>query len=336
MRPMVALMRSHGVDPAAVVGACGLPPDAFADPDRRIPFRTAACLLQQFALSTGRADAGLLIGERLDFDDLGLLGKLVQRAPTVGGALDGLVRFLYLQDRGSVLYVSRPAARLAALGYAVLDADTPGIGLAYDMVLAMAMTALRGLCGPAFRASEVCVAHAAPADRAPYRRFFAAPVVFDAAHSEIRFDARWLQAPNIGSDAVAHRAARLALRDATAGNGRRVAEATRGVVRALVMSGTLSGPAVAAALGLHERTLRRRLDADGTKLSELIAEARFHAARQLLRETRLNLKEIASALGYADAGAFVRAFRGWSGSTPGRWRALQLAPGRRPRRAMPG
>ena len=49
LRPVAALLHEQGADPAAVLAACGLPPAAFDDADRRIPFRTAACLLQQAA-----------------------------------------------------------------------------------------------------------------------------------------------------------------------------------------------------------------------------------------------------------------------------------------------
>lgn len=322
LRPAAALLREHGVDPVRILAECGLPPGAFDEPDLRIAFRAAACLVQRGAWAARRPDFGLLMGQRLDFADLGLLGLLVQRAPTVGGALDSLVRFFHLQDRGSVAYLSRPEPRLAALGYAIYEADTPGIGLAYDMVIAMAMTTLRGLCGPAFRAAQVQLAHTAPADMAPYRRFFGAPVVFDAPHCEVRFESRWLAAANAGAgaDAIAHALARGVAHDVAHGAERRLTETVRGVVRTLVMSASLSGPGVAAALGLHERTLRRRLVAEGASLLELIAEARFDVARQLLQETRLPLADIADALGYAETSNFVRAFRGWTGCTPGRWR----------------
>jgi AraC-like DNA-binding protein len=43
-------------------------------------------------------------------------------------------------------------------------------------------------------------------------------------------------------------------------------------------------------------------------------------AQQLLSDTRLAAAEIAAILGYSNPGAFSRAFRGWSGSTPRRWR----------------
>jgi AraC-like DNA-binding protein len=51
-----------------------------------------------------------------------------------------------------------------------------------------------------------------------------------------------------------------------------------------------------------------------------VEETRYHIARQMLRETDLAIVEIAAVLDYADAAAFARAFRRWSGTTPAAWR----------------
>jgi len=78
---------------------------------------------------------------------------------------------------------------------------------------------------------------------------------------------------------------------------------------------------------LHERTLRRRLDADRTTFHELLNDARFEVAQQLLSDTRLPAAEIAAILGYSNPGAYSRAFRGWSGSAPKRWRDRRAGSG---------
>jgi AraC-like DNA-binding protein len=88
----------------------------------------------------------------------------------------------------------------------------------------------------------------------------------------------------------------------------------------MVLSGTAMLGNSAQLFSLHERTMRRRLEADGTTFQQLLNEARFEVAQQLLRETLLAAAEIAAILGYSNPGAFTRAFRGWSGSTPRRWR----------------
>ena len=77
-------------------------------------------------------------------------------------------------------------------------------------------------------------------------------------------------------------------------------------------------------LGVSERTLRRRLAADGTSVKALIAEVRGEIARQLLAETRMPIQEIAATLSYAAPGAFSRAFKGWTGKTPQEYRAAAV------------
>jgi len=43
--------------------------------------------------------------------------------------------------------------------------------------------------------------------------------------------------------------------------------------------------------------------------------------RQMLEDSAMQVSEIAASLDYADASAFTRAFRRWSGTTPALWRA---------------
>ncbi len=77
---------------------------------------------------------------------------------------------------------------------------------------------------------------------------------------------------------------------------------------------------LAQALLQSERTLQRRLTAEGTTFSELLNEARREVGLHLLAETDLGLKEVAYLLGYEDANSFYRAFRQWEQVSPGEWR----------------
>ncbi len=313
-------MQEMGQDPAAVLADCGLDASAFDEPDRRVPFGVAARLVQQAVRITGRPDFPLLVGQRFELGDLGLVGQLMARAHTVGEGLEDLQRFFHLQDRGSVAYLRCVEPGVMALGYSILDAGTPGAGLVYDLVMSIAQTILRTLAGPRFRATEVCLARLAPDDIAPYRRCFVAPVSFDAPQTELRFDADWLYAPVAAGDRLRHAQAQRAAHMAEAGEALSLADRTRAIVRVMLSTGRLDTARVAAAFGVHERTLRRRLAGEGVHLHELVAEARFEVARLLLAETHLPLSAIAGTLGYKQVSAFVRAFGVWAGCAPGQWR----------------
>ena len=83
---------------------------------------------------------------------------------------------------------------------------------------------------------------------------------------------------------------------------------------------------VAAALHMSARSLRRKLDAEGSSYRAVLEEARRQMADQLLRSTTMKIEEMAVHLGYADTASFTRAFRRWHGASPGQYREQLRTP----------
>jgi AraC-like DNA-binding protein len=77
---------------------------------------------------------------------------------------------------------------------------------------------------------------------------------------------------------------------------------------------------VAERVRMSPRTLRRKLEQEGTSFRELIDELRAHAAIKYVRDTDLTIEDVAYALGFSDAAAFRRAFRRWTKSAPYEYR----------------
>jgi AraC-like DNA-binding protein len=82
---------------------------------------------------------------------------------------------------------------------------------------------------------------------------------------------------------------------------------------------------LAPKLGMSSRTLRRRLEQEGTAFPVLVAEAQRARALRLLREPHASVKEVAYALGFATPSAFHRAFKRWTGSSPSEARASRAS-----------
>jgi AraC-like DNA-binding protein len=74
--------------------------------------------------------------------------------------------------------------------------------------------------------------------------------------------------------------------------------------------------ATAATLGLHVRTLERRLDAWGVPYKALLDQVRWTRALELLRTGQSSMIDVALRLGYSDNAHFTRAFRRWTGMSP--------------------
>jgi AraC-like DNA-binding protein len=83
---------------------------------------------------------------------------------------------------------------------------------------------------------------------------------------------------------------------------------------------------IAAQLGLSGRTLRRRLQAEGTPYPALVQRVQREQAEAMLLDPTRSVKQVAHALGFADASAFHRAVRRWTGKSPTALRPSSSAP----------
>ena len=81
-------------------------------------------------------------------------------------------------------------------------------------------------------------------------------------------------------------------------------------------------PELAQELCISERTLGRRVHrATGMGTSAMIQSIRLHRARSLLQNSRMNIEQIAAAVGYQDATALRRLMRKVGGATPRQYRS---------------
>lgn len=317
------LVRQLGADPQPILEASGLSADTLVGQNDHAPFASLTRLLSEAAARTGCAHFGLLVGRACHLSDLGTPGELLRHAPTVGRGLTEFVVHHRLNSEGALAFLMERAG-VVDLGYAVYDPHASSTMQTYDCALAVASNMLRETCGESFRPIEVLFAHARPVDVAPYRQCFRAPVRFNAELSSIRFPASVLVHPVEGADPERFRRA-LAVADAM--GGAEPVQAAHRALRALLLHGKASGADVAQALAMHRRTLNRRLAAEGATFQQVLDHVRRTVATELLEDSDASMHDVAETLGYAGLTPFIRAFRRWTGRTPGEWRKAARASG---------
>ena len=96
--------------------------------------------------------------------------------------------------------------------------------------------------------------------------------------------------------------------------------ALRAIIRPYLAQGHPPLSLVAEILGMSERTLQRRLAQTGSTYSDIVQEARFSIASDLMADSDLNIADIAFAAGYENAPHFSRAFKRLTGMTPREYR----------------
>jgi AraC-like DNA-binding protein len=167
---------------------------------------------------------------------------------------------------------------------------------------------------------ELRFAHRRPVDVAPFRGFFKAPLRFDAEQYAAVFSAAWLARALSGADPDLRRLLQEQINKLEHQHEDDFAAQVRSMLRHALVTGHAGADQIAALFLVDRRTLNRRLNAQGSGFQQIVDEVRFEIARQMLTDSAVDIVQIADLLGCANASAFTRGFRRWSGDTPATWR----------------
>jgi AraC-like DNA-binding protein len=162
-----------------------------------------------------------------------------------------------------------------------------------------------------------------PAHEAEYRQLYPCPHHFNQERIALHFDARMLALPITRSrDEL-----KLLIRELPLGFFIKPVfqgSLSHRVRSRLLQSGMADLPSldiVANELFMTGRTLRRQLLVEGTRYQEIKDELRREHAMALLREPHSSVNVVARNIGFREAAVFIKAFKHWTGMTPGEYRA---------------
>jgi AraC-like DNA-binding protein len=313
-----------GLDRAALASAAGVEAGELADPDARLPAAKADAIWAAAVAAGGDACLALHAAEALPFGAYRVIDFLTANAPTLGDALERVAAYFPLIDpRGRVGFEhgddavaltferadgqSLPAAAVEYTFAALLLRSRAGLGIDW-CPLALELTSPSPppeVSAELARVFGVAPRHAATRDR-----------MLISAHDWARLNA----AGDRSLFEVLDRHAAMLLADIGSSPGSSLIADVRAAVGAELRGGDPTLDRVAGRMGMSGRTLQRRLDEQSLRFGELVDEVRAALAKAYLQDRQMALCEVAFLLGFADQSAFGRAFKRWTGVTPGRWR----------------
>jgi AraC-like DNA-binding protein len=316
-------LRSAGHDPHAIGRAVGLDAQAWTEAGGSLALRQFVGLLE--AAGSAGEDTGFVwrCGRRYGETKLAHMFPFAAEAGDLGTALRLIVRALALFQTDSIVRLA-VAGDLASIEYRVLDPSIWPRSRDVEFTFGFLEGVVRRFAGPSARPEGLVFEHAPDGRRGRIDRHLGVACIYEQTVNTFSIPARLMAMrpsdPRLADDAertLAALAATLAEREAAAA----LPERLRRAVLSLIGSGEmLDQEAVAAACGLSERTLRRRLQMHGLSFRDEVERLRVEYARETLVRTRLPMGEIARRLGYSEQSAFTRAFRRSAGVPPTRLR----------------
>jgi AraC-like DNA-binding protein len=312
---MLKAMRSLGLNVAGICAAAGVSEAALAERTDPMLIEEVAPLWLAALKEFGRGTLGLHVGAAMPQETL--LEYVAGSSPNLRTALGQIARYIALATR-NVRWVigTREADGLTTFEEEATFAPATIPTSLREFGLALTTSRIKGWFGRT--PGEVLLAHPAQGPAEEYRQVFGCPVRFDQGRMALRFDDAALDAPASRHDPQlfrileSHAAKVLAETPLTASLRDRV---RREVIQRL-KEGEPGIEDIARALATSERSLQRKLQAEGISFRDVVDEARHKLAIVYLADRKLSMTDVACLLGYSEAAAFTRAFKRWTGRAP--------------------
>jgi AraC-like DNA-binding protein len=287
------------------------------DPHIRLAARDQIRLLNLVAEALPDDLLGFHLAEHCDLREVGLLYYVLASSDTLIEAVRRTVRYGVLANEGVFQQCTVGKSIAVSLRYVGVSRHVDRHQSESWMLLIVRM--LRQLTGLPLSASRVRFMHTRSRTPAQFAPYFGADVKFGAPVDEISFAATVGSAPVVSADPYLNRLLvrqyEQALVHRRPGRGSFQSMVENAIIP-LLPHAEVRIDEIARRLGLGQRTLARRLSAEGLTFSELLRRLRLDLAHRYLADGETSISQIAWLLGYHEVSAFSRAFKRWTGKAP--------------------
>lgn len=316
-----ALRDDYDLDPADVLAEAGIDEAVFMRPGARVPFAKMSKLWDLAARTTGDRRFGFRVGAYSSASDFHVLGHSWMASGSLCDALERLCRYLQVISTAANMMSLESGEDTITLVEAPRDIPVPPHWAAVDA----GYVALMNLCEAVARRRVIPIGVeliVSPEFSDPeYEQIFGCPVSYGADADRIHFNRVDTEQALPGSvPEVLDASDDIADRYLEALDAASVASQVRRQLIQMLPSGRVDQESVAKKLYRSRATLQRQLGAEGTNFRNILDSTRRNLAERYLREGELSQVEVAYLTGFADQSNFAKAFKRWSGLTPGAYR----------------
>lgn len=335
VRAILLAYEKYGADPAEVLRQGQIAPELLEDPEGRITAKQME-IVSEGAMRQLDDEALGWFARKLPWGSLGMLCRASLPSPDLRVALKRWFRHHRLLTDDIELVLSESPGRAV-----VSIRENRDLGAMREFCLLSYLRYVHGYACWAIDSRisllEVGFPFPRPGHGSVYPLLFPGPVSFYAPSAHFSFDPKYLSLPQRRDDTALRTMLQRAL-PLTVLQYRRDRLLVRRVRRLLGehLAEMHDAEIVARHLHLSTRTLHRHLRQEGASLQALKDEVRRERAIELLCRTEKPLKQVALAVGFADEKSFARAFKDWTGRSPGEYRASGNAGSDRAAAAPPG
>lgn len=280
-------------------------------------YRQMIVLIERAAEILQCPDFGLRLATRQGGGMFGPLGQVMRNSRTFGDALAYVGSHGYAHSLAARIWQKRlPGEEGVFSGHDILVEGLPHRSQAIEQIMLVGHLFAMEMTGGHARVRKVHFRHQPLSPLKTYRRYFGCEVRFGQNEDGVFYSRADLACPIVTPDPEAYQTAITYIGEHFTQARPPVHALVRGAVMQLLWSGEASNARVASELGLHPRTLHRRLAAEETSFQQVKDEVRRDVLLYYLRQTGLDFSTISEKLGFAEQSVLTRRCRRWFGAPP--------------------
>lgn len=288
----------------------------------RIPLPEYRALIARAIALTGDAALGLRCGLTASDAAFDLFAPLVSHVQSLRHAIRETSQFCALVVDGATFHMSEGAG-VARLWWQMPYVDGATDRFVAELGAAGIVRLLRNFGAARSDVRAVRFRHTRPAQHRAYAEVFQGTEQFGCDQPGVELASSLLDRPHLHANPSLQLVMHARAEERLAQLARPADLVSR--LRSLLLhrpAAHVPDMTVAARhLGVSVRSLRRRLSDDGISYRALTQDLQHERACMLLRNPELTLQAVADTLGFSELVAFHRAFKRWSGMTPGEYRS---------------
>lgn len=318
------LVKSLGGDAEALLQGAGLSKRALENPEDCVSLDKVALVLDAAATQLAAPDFGLRLSRQQDISVLGTVALIAQYSATVGESLANIARHLPYHTPNAQLRIEEDGARpgYMRICYELSLQDDGLRRQPVELSYGILQRTLQMLTGDTGSDWHFDFRHLAGCSAEGYQQYFAGSLGFGRQQDALSIPARLLDTPLASGGGSLRETAERFVQNIVRRFPLDVTHQVESLVERQLAVGGGSLVRVAQQLGLHERTLQRRLAEQGCYFEEIVDRLRRQRASSLLLDSALPLAEIAAALGYSEQSSFNRSCSRWFGLSPNAYRKV--------------
>lgn len=313
-------IRARGFDADRLLNEVGLSPGLLAMPQARVSAQHYGRLWRLVAATLDDEFFGQ-DSRRMKSGSFAMLCHAVLGCRDLRQALERSLRFygLILDEIGGALGVDGPHA---IIGLQARDPAAAPRVFAHEVLLMLLHGLACWLVGRRIPILRAEFAYPEPRHSAEYRLMYCTDLAFERPRTAIVFEAHYLDLPVMQNERTLKEFLQSAPENILVKykNGSSLSARIRRRLRQRLPGEVPDFETLAAEFHMTAATLRRRLSEEGTSYQGIKDQLRRDLAIGYLSHSGRSVMQIAQELGFSERSAFHRAFRKWTGASPGEFR----------------